>query len=91
MHHDMAHLKALANEHMQRDIEAGGEWTCECEACHDIRSLIGVEKMLEVRPLVRDVQQVEERLHEVPDGPEKRILQSQYVYLQEKLAETVAK
>ena len=91
MEHDMVHLKELANDHMLRDIEAGGQWVCECEACRDIRSLIGVEKMLEVRPLVREVQEVEERLHDLPEGPEKRIMQSQYVYLQDKLAEVVAK
>ncbi len=52
---------------------------------------MGMEKMLEVRPLVRRVEQIDERLHGLADGPEKRILLNQYGNLQDKLAEVVAR
>lgn len=91
MAHAMSQIKATANAHMQRDIETEGKWVCECKACHGIRSLMGVEKMLEVRPLVRGVEQIEEKLHGLADGPEKRILLNQYGSLQDKLAAVVAR
>ncbi len=87
----MSEIKFTANAHMRRDVEAGTKWICECPACHEFRSLMGMDKILEMRPLVREVQRIEERLHELPDGPEKRILWSQYVELHDRLADLVAK
>jgi len=87
----MSQIKATANAHMRRDIEAGGKWVCECEACHGIRSLMGMEKMLDVRPLVRDIQQAMEQLQGLPDGPERRILQQRYLTLNDQLADVMAK
>jgi hypothetical protein len=87
----MAEMIEMANAHMRRDIGGGGKWICSCEACHEIRSLMGLEKMLDVRPLVREVQLMGERLEALADGPEKRILLAQYLKLHDKLAEAVAK
>ena len=49
MINQMDQFKATANAHMRRDMEAGWKWVCQCEACKQIRSLIGMEKTLEVR------------------------------------------
>jgi hypothetical protein len=91
MAHEMIQFKATANAHMRRDMDAGGKWVCGCEACHGIRSLMGMDKMLDVRPLVRQIQQVEEKFQELPDGPQKRSLLEQYLKLHDKLADVVAK
>jgi hypothetical protein len=91
MSHAMSEIKATANAHMRRDAEAGGKWVCECEACHGLRALIGMEKVLEVRPLVREIQRIEEQLHGLPDGPERRILLTQYAHVHDKLADLVAR
>jgi hypothetical protein len=91
MAHEMSQLRATANAHMRRDLEAGGKWVCGCESCQEIRSLIGMEKVLDVRPLVRELQQLEQRLHGLPDGPQRRSLLEQYLELHDKLAEVMAK
>jgi hypothetical protein len=87
----MSEFKTTANAHMRRDMEVEGKWICSCEACHGIRSLMGMDKMLEVRPLVRRIEQVQERFQGLPDGPERRSLLEQYLELQDELAEVVAK
>jgi hypothetical protein len=76
---------------MRRDLEAGGKWVCTCDPCHEIRSLIGLEKMLDVWPLVREIRETEDRLHELADGPERHKLQQRYVKLSDKLADMMAK
>jgi hypothetical protein len=76
---------------MRRDLEAGGKWVCTCDARHEIHSLIGLEKMLDVWPLVREIRETEDRLHELADGPERHKLQQQYVKLSDKLADMMAK
>ena len=43
----MSQFKSTANAHMRQEMERG-EWVCECEACHAIRSLVGLAKMLAV-------------------------------------------
>jgi len=87
----MSQVKATANAHMQRDIEAGGKWVCACEVCHEVRSLMGMEKMLDVRPLVREIQHIKEQLQDLPDGPEMRSLKERYHELYDQLAEVMAK
>lgn len=87
----MTEMKDTANAHMRLDMEVGGKWSCSCEACHGIRSLMGLEKMLSVRPLVREVQLVEKQLEGLPDGPERQKLLEQYFELHDKLADAIAK
>src|SRR5215510_9633834 len=91
MANEMSQMKATAQEHLRRDTKTGGKWICTCEACREIRSLMGVDKMLDVRPLVREIQNLSERLDAVPDGPERQKLLEQYLDLHDKLAELVAK
>jgi len=83
MANEMSQFKATANAHMRRD---GEHWTCVCEACHAIRSLMGVDKVLAVRPLVREIQLIEDRLLDHPDGPEKASLEDQFRKLHDQLA-----
>jgi hypothetical protein len=86
----MKDIKATASEHMRRDLGAGGKWMCRCEACANFRSLVGVEKVLDVRPLVRAIEQTEADLDGLPPGPERQRLLEQYLELYDKLAEVVA-
>jgi hypothetical protein len=88
---NMSQINATANAHMRRDIEAGGKWACQCEACHELRSLVGMEKVLDVRPLVREIEQTEKRLQPMPDGLERRSLLEHYLKLHDRLAEVMAK
>ena len=88
---EMSQIKAVANAHMRRDMEAGGKWVCGCDACLGIRSLIGMEKTLELRPLVREIEKMDERLDQLPSGPEKEALLEQYFALYDKLADVMAK
>jgi hypothetical protein len=88
---NMSQISATANAHMRRDIEAGGKWTCQCEACRELRSLIGMERVLEVRPLVREIEQTEKRLKPLPDGLERQSLLEHYLKLHDRLAEVMAK
>ncbi len=87
----MSEFRETANAHMRRDMEAGGKWTCACQACAEIRSLVGMDKVLEVRQLVRQVKGLEEQLEQLPDGPERRILLERYLALHDQLAGEVAK
>ena len=87
----MSQYKETANGHMRTAIESGGKWTCACEACHQIRSLVGMEKTLGVRPLVREIHDLEVRLHEMPDGADKRSLLERYLKLYDELADAMAK
>jgi hypothetical protein len=83
MANEMSHFKATANAHMRRD---GEHWTCACEACHEIRSLMGVDKVLAVRPLVREIQSIEDRMESLSAGPEKETLQEHFRKLHDQLA-----
>jgi hypothetical protein len=87
----MGQFKASANIHLRRDMEAGGKWVCQCEACKQIRSLVGMEKTLEVRQRVRELEEIEERLSQLQDGPLKRNLLERYLKLYDQLAEEMAK
>ncbi len=87
----MTQVKDTAGAHMQRDLGAEGKWVCVCEACRELRSLIGVEKVLDVRPLVRRLRQIEEQLGGLPEGPEVRALRRQYLQLHDRLADVMAR
>ena len=87
----MSEFKATANAHMRRDIQAGGKWVCQCTACHEIRSLVGMDKMLGVWHLVRELRDIEGQLGGQPDGPEKQRLLESYFNLYDRLADEMAK
>jgi hypothetical protein len=91
MANQMGQFKATANAHMRFAMEAGRKWVCDCEACHQIRSLMGMEKTLEVRPLVREIRDIEKRLPGLPDDREKRTLLERYLKLYDELADVMAK
>ena len=86
----MSQLKATAHAHVQRDVEAGRKWTCECDSCREMRSLVGMEKLFDVRPLVREIQQIEEQMQSAPDGPEMQGLMQRYLALYDELADVMA-
>jgi hypothetical protein len=87
----MSLFKATANSHMRRDMNAGGKWVCPCEACQAIRSLVGMEKTLAVRQLVRQIAEAKERLENEPDAAAKRALLDHYFNLYDKLADEMSK
>jgi hypothetical protein len=87
----MGQFKATANAHMQRDLKAGPKWVCTCEACHAVRSLVGMDKSLGVRQLVRQILELEERLDQAPAAPEKQSLLDRYFKLYDQLAEEMGK
>jgi hypothetical protein len=87
----MGQFKATANAHMRCDLEAGGKWVCQCEACKEIRSLVGMEKTLEVRHLVREVTEIESRLDGLADGPGKQTLMDRLLRFYDRLADEMAK
>src|SRR5436190_17110349 len=80
-------MKATVRDHMQRDLDAGRKWDCKCETCHEMRSLTGMDKLLRVWPLVREIQSIEDQLHGLPDGPERNGLREQYLALHDRLAD----
>ena len=91
MANQMSQFKATANEHMREQLKSVGRWTCQCEACKEIRALVGMDKTLEVRHLVREVTEVETRLDGLSEGPEKQALSERFLNLYDKLAEEMAK
>jgi hypothetical protein len=88
---EMVRMKATVRDHVQRDLQSGGLWSCKCNDCEQIRSLIGVEKMLEVRPLVREVERIEEHLARLQEGAERLELTKRYLALHDRLADAMAK
>jgi hypothetical protein len=84
-------IRATANDHMRRDLGAGRKWVCQCDACVQMRSLVGLDKMLDVWPLVREIREIEERLHQLGDGPDRQNLQEQYFKLYDRLADVMEK
>jgi hypothetical protein len=89
--HNMSEMRATANEHIRRDMEAGRKWVCQCQDCHEIRSLIGVDKTLDVRPLVRKILRLEEQLERMPDGPDMQVVLDEYLKAYDELAEVMAR
>jgi hypothetical protein len=90
MSNAMKDIQATANAHMRRDLETGPKWTCECEACVQLRSLVGVEKVLDVRPLVREIEHLGSQLDALPPGPERQQALERYLGLHDRLANVVA-
>lgn len=88
---EMEKIKATANAHMQRDMEAGRKWACDCQSCGEMRALVGMEKLLDVRPLVREIEQVEAEMSDMPEGPELQARKKQYLALYDQLAAVMAK
>jgi hypothetical protein len=88
---NMTEMRATANEHIRRDMEAGRKWICQCQDCHEIRSLIGVEKTLDVRPLVRRILRLEEQLEAMPDGLERGVVLDEYLKAYDELAEVMSR
>jgi hypothetical protein len=87
---EMGRMKATVHDHVQRDLESVGTWSCMCADCGRMRSLIGVEKMVEVRPLVREIAQIEEQLAGMPEGAERRARTERYLALHDRLADVMA-
>jgi hypothetical protein len=87
----MSEMKQTATDHMCRDMKQAGSWTCGCEACREIRALMGMEKLLSVWPLVRAVQDAEEQLESLPDGANKQPLREQYLKLYDRLAQEMSR
>jgi hypothetical protein len=87
----MTEFKLTGSAHMRRDLEAGGKWLCNCEACHEIRSQVGIKESPGIRPLITEIEKTEERLKGLPDGSKKFILQDRYLRLLDQLADELAK
>jgi hypothetical protein len=91
MVNEMRQLNDTARAHMNRDTESSGKWMCTCEACRNVRSLVGMEKVLDIWPIVNELRRAEERLSQLPEGPEKQHLAERWSGLQDQLAMQVAK
>ena len=63
----------------------------ECEACHQMRSLVGMDKMLEIWPLVKQVREAQDQVEQIPDGAEKQGVVELYHNLTDQLANKMAK
>ena len=87
---EMGHFNDVARTHLDRDTATGGPWVCGCEACRHVRALVGMEKMFNIWPLVRELRGAEEQLDQLPDGPEKQRLSDRYMRLHDQLAAEVA-
>ena len=87
---EMSQLKRTANSHMRRDL-AAGKWTCDCEACREMRSLTGMEKMLEVWPLVREIEDLEADLDRMAEGSQRETALERYLSLYDQLADKMAR
>lgn len=87
----MSQIKANATAHMKRDMDSVRKWTCQCADCRELRSLVGVDKLLEVRPLIREIEQIELQLRDLAEGPECQRLTERYLALYDELADAMAK
>lgn len=88
---EMSRMKEAVRAHVQRDLGSIGQWICKCEDCNEMRSLIGVQKMFDVRPLVREISGIENRLSDMPEGAERGALTQEYLLLLDQLADVMAK
>jgi hypothetical protein len=90
MSSEMSQLKRTANSHMRRDL-ASGKWTCACEACREMRSLTGMDKMLGIWPLVREIQDLEADLDRMPEGTQRETALERYLSLYDQLANEMSR
>jgi len=90
MSSEMSRFKSTANAHMRRDL-AAGKWACTCEACREMRALTGMEKMLEVWPLVREIEDLEADLNRLADSERRNAAMERYLTLYDQLADAMAK
>lgn len=88
---EMSRMKETVRAHAQRDLGTIGQWICKCEDCDEMRSLIGVQKMFDVRPLVREISGIEEQLNGMPESAERNALTQKYLSLLDQLADVMAK
>ena len=91
MTNEPASFKEIAHAHLRRDMDETKTWTCECEACHQMRSLVGMDKMLEIWPLVKQVREAQDQVEQIPDGAEKQGVVELYHNLTDQLANKMAK
>jgi hypothetical protein len=91
MNDSMRELKETATAHMSRDMKAKRKWLCTCEACREIRALMGMDKLLGVWPLVRTLERMEEQLEKLPEGEEKQALRAQCEAAYDQLAREMAR
>jgi hypothetical protein len=87
---EMSRFNETARSHMQRDSEAGSRWVCDCLACREVRSLVGMEKVLDVWSMVRELRGAEDQFEHLPEGPEKTSARDRYLSLYDELAARVA-
>jgi len=87
----MTQMKSTATAHITCDLAATRKWVCECESCREVRSLTGIDKVLAVRPLVREIEQIEEQLRDLPEGAERQGLRDRYLTRYDILAHAMAK
>jgi len=83
-------VHTTAREHLTRDVESAGVWTCGCAACSNLRDLTGMQKVLAVRPLVREIYELEQRMGDLSDGTAKDEVRERYLALHDQLAELIA-
>lgn len=86
----MNEIRDTAYAHLQRDMQAGRKWRCVCDACREMRSLVGIDKLLHVRPLVREIEQLEEQMTVMPEGPQLEACKQRYLEVYDELARTMA-
>jgi hypothetical protein len=91
MNKSMREFKDTAMAHMSREMKAGSRWRCACEACGEIRALLGMDKLLGVWPLVRALEQLLDEMDHMPDGPEKDACRTRSDVLYDQLAAEMAR
>ena len=87
----MNEFKQTGSAHLRRDFEAGVKWVCTCEACHEIRSQVGIKETRAIQPIITEIEKTEDRLKGLPDGPKRFSLQDRYLRLLDQLADELAK
>jgi hypothetical protein len=58
--------------------------------CVQVRALVGVEKVLGVRPLIREIERMSAELDGLAPGPDRQRLFEQYLGLHDRLAVLIA-
>jgi hypothetical protein len=87
----MRELRETATLHMARDMNAARKWICTCDACHEIRALMGMDKLLGIWPLVRALERLHDEMEQMPDGPQKQSRRAEWEKLYDQLAAEMAR